>query len=79
VVAVASRTADKAAAFAQECGIPRHHGTYEALLADPDIEAIYNPLPNDMHKEWTIKALQAGKHVLCEKPLCMTGADAMEM
>jgi predicted dehydrogenase len=79
VVAVASRSADKAAAFAQACGIPRHHASYEALLADPAVEAIYNPLPNDLHKVWTMRALAAGKHVLCEKPLCMTGSDAQEM
>ena len=64
VVAVASRSGEKAAAFAHACGIPRHHASYEALLADPEIEAVYNPLPNDMHKIWTIRALQAGKHVL---------------
>ena len=79
VVAVASRSGDKAAAFARDCGIARHHASYDALLADPDVEAIYNPLPNDLHKDWTIRALQAGKHVLCEKPLCMSGADAQAM
>jgi predicted dehydrogenase len=79
VAAVASRTEAKAAAFAQECGIPRFHGTYEALLADPAIDAIYIPLPNDLHAEWAIKACQAGKHVLCEKPLSMTGAEAGAM
>jgi predicted dehydrogenase len=79
VVAMASRSGEKAAAFAHACGIPRHHASYEDLLADPEIEAVYNPLPNDMHKMWTIRALQAGKHVLCEKPLCMSGTDAREM
>ncbi len=79
VAAVASRGADKAAAFAAELGIPRSHGTYEALLADPGIEAIYIPLPNDMHAEWAIRAAEAGKHVLCEKPLAVTGAEARAM
>ncbi len=79
VTAVGSRGAEKAAAFAKELGIPRAHPTYEALLADPEIEAIYIPLPNDMHAEWAIKAMAAGKHVLCEKPLCMTGTEAHAM
>ena len=68
VVAVGSRTLDRAEEFAQEWDIPRAYGTYEELLADPEIEAIYNPLPNTMHSEWSIKAMEAGKHVLCEKP-----------
>jgi predicted dehydrogenase len=79
VVAVASRSADKASAFAAELGIPRWHGSYEALLAYPGIEAIYIPLPNDMHAEWAIRAAEAGKHVLCEKPLCMGEAEAKAM
>ena len=79
VAAVASRSADKAAAFASEMGIPRSHGSYEALLADPAIDAIYNPLPNDLHAEWTIKAAAAGKHVLCEKPLAVGVAEAQAM
>ena len=79
VAAVASRSEAKAGAFAQECGIPRFHGSYEALLADPAIDAIYIPLPNDLHAEWAIKACAAGKHVLCEKPLSMTGAEARAM
>src|SRR5437867_2163395 len=69
LVAVASRDAAKAQAYAQEHGIPKAYGSYEALLADPDIDVIYNPLPNTMHGEWTVKAADAGKHVLCEKPL----------
>ena len=68
VVAVGSRTLERAEEFAQAWDIPRAYGTYEELLADPDVEAIYNPLPNTMHSEWSIKAMEAGKHVLCEKP-----------
>jgi xylose dehydrogenase (NAD/NADP) len=69
VVAVASRSTETAEAFAREHGIPRAHGSYEALLADPDVEALYIPLPNGLHAQWTVAALDAGKHVLCEKPL----------
>jgi predicted dehydrogenase len=69
LVAVASRTQERADAYASEWEIPRAHGSYEALLADPEIEAVYISLPNTMHCEWSIKALEAGKHVLCEKPL----------
>lgn len=79
VVSVASRTAAKAAAFALELGISGHHASYEALLADPAIEAVYIPLPNDMHAEWAIKAAEAGKHVLCEKPLAVTVSQARAM
>ena len=79
VDAVASRGADKAAAFATELGIARHHGSYEALLRDPAIDAIYIPLPNDLHAEWAIRAVEAGKHVLCEKPLSVTVAEARAM
>ncbi len=79
VSAVASRGLDKAQAFAAELGIPRAHGSYEALLADPEIEAIYIPLPNHLHHEWAIKAAAAGKHVLCEKPLAMSRAETLEM
>jgi predicted dehydrogenase len=67
-VAVASRDEARAEAYARQKGIARAHGSYEALLADPDVEAIYNPLPNALHAEWSIRALEAGKHVLCEKP-----------
>jgi predicted dehydrogenase len=79
VDAVASRSAETARAFAEACGIPRHFGTYEALLSDPAIEAVYIPLPNHLHAEWAIKAANAGKHVLCEKPLCLTRAEAEAM
>jgi xylose dehydrogenase (NAD/NADP) len=69
VVAVGSRDLDKARAFADEWGIQRAYGSYEELLADSEVEAVYNPLPNTMHVEWSIRALEAGKHVLCEKPM----------
>ena len=79
VTTVASRDASKAAAFAKETGLGRSHGSYEALLADPEIDAIYNPLPNTLHAEWSIRAVDAGKHVLCEKPLTTTAASARAM
>ena len=76
VVAVASREQARADAYAAEWGIPRAHGTYDALLADPDVEAVYISIPNDTHVEWSIRALEAGKHVLCEKPLTRDPAAA---
>ena len=76
VSAVASREANRAAEVASRFGIPRAHGTYEGLLADPEIDAIYNPLPNSLHAEWSIRAAEAGKHVLCEKPLARDAAEA---
>jgi D-xylose 1-dehydrogenase (NADP+, D-xylono-1,5-lactone-forming) len=68
-VAVGSRDLGRAEAFARDKGLARAHGSYEELLADPEVDAIYNPLPNALHVEWSIRALQAGKHVLCEKPM----------
>jgi predicted dehydrogenase len=79
VVAIASRDQAVAERVARELNIPRAHGSYEALLADPDVDAIYIPLPNHLHLEWTLAAAQAGKHVLCEKPLALTAADAQRM
>ena len=72
VRAIASRDARRAAEAARSTSIPTPHASYEALLADPDIEAIYNPLPNHLHVEWSIRTLEAGKHVLCEKPIACT-------
>lgn len=79
IAAIASRSEAKAKAAAQALGVPRAYGSYDELLADPTIEAIYNPLPNHLHAEWTVRALQAGKHVLCEKPLALTGAEVERM
>jgi xylose dehydrogenase (NAD/NADP) len=75
VIGVASRDAARAEAYASERGIERAYGTYEELLADPDIEAVYISLPNSLHVEWSIRALKAGKHVLCEKPLSRRAED----
>jgi predicted dehydrogenase len=76
VTAVAARDRSRADAFASKHGIPKVHDTYAALLADPEIDAIYNPLPNGLHAEWTIAALDAGKHVLCEKPFTANAKEA---
>jgi predicted dehydrogenase len=76
IVAIASRERARADDAARRLGIARAHGSYEALLADPEIEAIYNPLPNSLHVDWTIRAAEAGKHVLCEKPIGMDARDA---
>jgi predicted dehydrogenase len=79
VCGIASRDAAKADAFARENGVARNYGSYEELLADPAIDAIYNPLPNALHAPWSIRAAEAGKHVLCEKPLAVTPAEALAM
>jgi predicted dehydrogenase len=79
IVALGSRDEAKGRAAAAKLGIPKTYGSYEALLADPEIDAIYNPLPNHLHVPWTIKALEAGKHVLCEKPIALTAAEAQEL
>lgn len=79
VAAIASRDLEKSRAFAQRCNIPKAHGSYEDLIADPEIDAIYNPLPNGLHGEWSIKAAEGGKHVLCEKPLASNAAEAQRM
>jgi predicted dehydrogenase len=79
VVAVAARSADRAAAMAGRHRIPTVYGDYAALLADPDIDAVYIPLPNGLHAEWTLRALAAGKHVLCEKPFTANEAEAREV
>jgi predicted dehydrogenase len=76
VVAIASRTMDRARAAADELGIEKAYGSYEEMLADPDIDAVYNPLPNHLHVDLTLKAAEAGKHVLCEKPIGMSAEDA---
>ncbi len=79
VQAVASRTLSKAQDTAKQFGIARAYGSYEELLADPDLEAIYIPLPNHLHKPWSIAAVRAGKHVLCEKPVALNAQEAREM
>jgi predicted dehydrogenase len=79
LTALASRSADKAAALCAELGIPTAFGSYEQLLADPDIDAVYLPLPNHLHCEWAVKAMEAGKHVLCEKPLSLSVAEIEQL
>ena len=79
VAAIASRAADKARAAALRFAIPRAYGSYEELLADPEIDAIYNPLPNHLHVPWSVRALAAGKHVLCEKPIALDAAESSQL
>jgi D-xylose 1-dehydrogenase (NADP+, D-xylono-1,5-lactone-forming) len=79
ITAVASRSAEKARQFTQELAIPRRFDSYDSLLADRDIDAIYNPLPNSLHAEWSMRAIRAGKHVLCEKPIAATALEARAM
>src|SRR5215813_5901666 len=79
VVAIAARDPERARRFATRHGIPRVHPSYDALLADPDVDAVYVPLPNSLHCRWTIRALEAGKHVLCEKPIASNAVEAQQM
>ncbi len=79
LVGIASRGLEKAQSVADQLGIPKAYGTYEELLADPEVEAVYVPLPNHLHVPWSIKALEAGKHVLCEKPLGLNAEDARRL
>jgi predicted dehydrogenase len=79
VVAVAARDPARAEAFAREHNVPRTHPGYDALLADPEVDAVYNPLPNGLHGKWTVAALEAGKHVLCEKPFTANAAEAEQV
>jgi len=79
IVGVAARDVTRARAFAQKHGLPRVFDSYDAMLADPDIDAVFNPLPNGLHAEWTIRALRAGKHVLCEKPFSANADEAERM
>lgn len=79
LLALAARDPAKAQAAAESLKIPRVYGSYDALLADPDIDAVYVPLPNQLHFEWAVRAMEAGKHVLCEKPLCLTADHVMQL
>lgn len=79
VIAIASRQLERAQAAAHQLGIPKAYASYAELLADPEVDAIYNPLPNHLHVPWSIKALEAGKHVLCEKPIALNAAEAHQL
>src|SRR5438105_113974 len=79
ITVVAARDRSRAEAFARKHGLERAHASYDALLADPEVDAIYNPLPNSLHCEWTVRAFEAGKHVLCEKPISANAAEAERM
>lgn len=79
VTAIASRSADRAQQVAEQLGIPTSYGTYEELLADPDIQAVYIPLPNHLHVPWSVRSLKTGKHVLCEKPIALDAREAQKL
>jgi predicted dehydrogenase len=79
LLAVASRDSERARSFAEAHSIPRHYGSYQDLLVDADIDAVYNPLPNSLHLEWTVRAADAGKHILCEKPMALNERECREM
>ena len=79
VTAISSRDMDRAQTAAEALDIPKAYGSYEELLADPEIDAVYNPLPNHLHVSWSIKALEAGKHVLCEKPIALSAAEGQQL
>src|SRR5256714_1984670 len=79
VAGIASRDRARAETAARQLGISKAYGSYEAMLADPEIEAVYNPLPNHLHVPWSIRAAEAGKHVLCEKPIGMNVAETLEL
>src|SRR5579863_8809425 len=79
VTAIASRDLRKARKTARALGIPKAYGSYDELLADPEIDAVYNPLPNHLHVPWSIRAAEAGKHVLCEKPVGLSAAEARQL
>lgn len=79
VLAVCSRNQEKAESYAAQWEIPRAYGSYDQMLDDPDVNVVYISLPNSMHREWAIKTAEAGKHILCEKPLAQTGQDVDAM